>query len=77
MTQQLHHLSTPELMSNVRNGVLSPVKIVDTYLNRIDERNNETNAFIDVYEDDAREAALEAERAIQRGDELGVLHGLP
>jgi Asp-tRNA(Asn)/Glu-tRNA(Gln) amidotransferase A subunit family amidase len=77
MAKQLYRLSTPTLARKIRTGDISPVEVVDAHLGRIAERDEEINAFVDVYEDDARAAALEAERAVQRGDELGPLHGIP
>lgn len=47
------------------------------FLERIERRDDDINAFITVIAEQALEAAREAERAIERGDTLGVLHGIP
>lgn len=69
--------STVTLAREVRDGEVSPVELVDRYLGRIDEREDDLNAFITLTPDRAREAAQQAERAIENGDELGPLHGVP
>lgn len=65
------------LARQIRAGDRSPVEVVDAYLARIEERNERTNAYVNLVGDDAREAARKAEQAVSRGDELGALHGLP
>ncbi|MGO1887715.1 MAG: amidase [Halomonas sp.] len=56
---------------------LSPVELVDAALARIGAREPEINAFVSVWEEAAREQALEAERDIQHGRYRGPLHGIP
>ncbi|WP_115864669.1 amidase [Halorussus litoreus] len=77
MTKELCFESAADLVDDIRNGVVSPVAVVDAYLDRIAERNDEVNAYVTVLGERAREAAEEAERAVERGDDLGPLHGLP
>lgn len=69
--------SATDLARSVRRGEVSPVDIVESHLSRIDQCNEQTNAYVAVLEDRAREQAIEAERAVKRGDELGPLHGVP
>lgn len=65
------------LANQIRNGERSPTEAVDAFLNRIEERDAALNSFIDVFPDRARKAAQEAEQAIERGEKLGPLHGVP
>jgi aspartyl-tRNA(Asn)/glutamyl-tRNA(Gln) amidotransferase subunit A len=51
--------------------------IVDACLGRIAERNPTLNAFITVFDDDAREQARDADREIAAGRHRGPLHGVP
>ena len=51
--------------------------VVDGCLQRIAERNPTLNAFITVFDDDAREQAHDADREIAAGRHRGPLHGVP
>jgi len=77
MSNHIHETSVTELQEEIRRGSLSPVELVDTYLERIAERNDELNAYITVIEDDARERAREAEKKAKSGAFDGPLHGIP
>jgi aspartyl-tRNA(Asn)/glutamyl-tRNA(Gln) amidotransferase subunit A len=55
---------------------LSPVDVVDALLARIRKRA-ELQAYIAVYETDARMAAEAADKAIRAGHRVGPLHGVP
>lgn len=69
--------STTELARQVRDGEVSPVELVNRYLVRIGERDDDLNAFITLTPERARRAAKEAEQAVENGDDLGPLHGVP
>ncbi len=56
---------------------LSPVDVVDAFLNRIRSFDPKLHAFVNVYADDARLAAEAAEKAIRSGHAVGPLHGIP
>ncbi|WP_253737608.1 amidase [Halohasta salina] len=73
----LCELSATRLAEDIRTGSLRPVDVVDAYLNRIESENNSLNAYISVIEESAREAAREAETALDRGEAVGPLHGVP
>ena len=69
--------SAVELAREIRTGERSPVDVVEAHLERIEERDGVINAFVTVAADRAREAAEEAERAVEAGEALGPLHGVP
>ncbi|WP_254537473.1 amidase [Halomarina litorea] len=69
--------SASDLAAAVRSGDVSPVDLVDSYLDRIESRGDHTTAFVTVVEESARERAREAERAVEAGEYLGPLHGVP
>ncbi len=61
----------------IRARRLSPVEVVDAFIERIEERNKSLTAFVYFGFDDARKAAKEAEAALTSGQGLGPLHGVP
>jgi Asp-tRNA(Asn)/Glu-tRNA(Gln) amidotransferase A subunit family amidase len=77
MGRNVTHLTAAGIARRIRDGDLSPVDVVEAHLDRIRERNDRTNAFVTVTEDLALEAAAAAERALDDGDPLGPLHGVP
>jgi amidase len=56
---------------------LSPVELLDSCLERISATNPQLNAIVAMDENAAKNAAKAAENAVMRGDDLGLLHGLP
>ncbi|MFT5978964.1 MAG: aspartyl-tRNA(Asn)/glutamyl-tRNA(Gln) amidotransferase subunit A [Ilumatobacter sp.] len=66
-----------DLAWNVRNSVSKAVDVVDEYLARIDERDDEINAFNLVLTDQARERAAEIDEMISLGRDPGPLAGVP
>ena len=61
----------------VRERQISPVELVDAHLRQIELHNPHINAFVRVLAEEARQEARRAERAVMRGDALGLLHGVP
>jgi aspartyl-tRNA(Asn)/glutamyl-tRNA(Gln) amidotransferase subunit A len=74
---ELGFTSALDLAASIRRKELSPVEVVEGVLSRIEQLNPTLNAFSDVLADNAREAARSAEAAVQRGEKLGSLHGVP
>jgi amidase/aspartyl-tRNA(Asn)/glutamyl-tRNA(Gln) amidotransferase subunit A len=72
-----YYASATEIAARVWRGDLSPVEVVDAFLERIDRRNDDLTAYVTVAEDAAREAAREVERAVEQGKEVGPLAGVP
>jgi aspartyl-tRNA(Asn)/glutamyl-tRNA(Gln) amidotransferase subunit A len=71
------YTSAATLAGRIRDGELSPVEVLDALFARIDAHDDVVNAFVHTCEDDAYEAARAAERAVETGDDLGPLHGVP
>jgi len=61
----------------IRTGELSPVELTGRVLERIEETEPSLHAYALVDAEGARAAAVAAEHAVLRGDELGRLHGVP
>jgi Asp-tRNA(Asn)/Glu-tRNA(Gln) amidotransferase A subunit family amidase len=69
--------SAHEIAAQIRAKALSPVEVARTHLDRIDRINPKLNAFVDYRPEFVLAQAREAENAVQRGAELGPLHGVP
>jgi amidase len=74
---ELHDLTLLEQAAAVRNREVSPVELVDHYLDRIDRLNETVGAFVHVAADQARAAAKDAESAVTSRTDLPALHGVP
>ncbi len=70
-------LSALEARRLIGRKALSPVELVTSCITRIGETNSALNAITAIDEDGALAVAKEAEDAVMRGDDLGILHGLP
>ena len=68
--------SAVTLARQVRRGDLTPTEVVDAHLDRIDAVDDQVNAFVTL-NDDARAQAHEATEAVEAGEPLGPLHGVP
>jgi len=71
------YLSATDLSELIKDREVSPVEVVEAYLERIDRLNDKLNAYITVCWEEAIEAAREAEKAIALGNYLGPMHGIP
>jgi Asp-tRNA(Asn)/Glu-tRNA(Gln) amidotransferase A subunit family amidase len=69
--------SAQQLATLIAAGELSPVEAVTSALDRAAAVQPDLNCFTDVWPDEALAAARAATDAVARGDELGVLHGVP
>jgi aspartyl-tRNA(Asn)/glutamyl-tRNA(Gln) amidotransferase subunit A len=56
---------------------VSATEVVEHFLSRIEEFNPTLKAFKHVDAEGARQQAKEADQAVDRGDQLGPLHGIP
>ncbi|HEV8440188.1 MAG TPA: amidase [Methylomirabilota bacterium] len=74
---ELVWLGASEAAALIRSRRLSPVELVQAYLDRIDRLDGTVRAYITVCRDDALAAAREAERALGSGSHAGPLHGVP
>ena len=77
MANELHDLSIAELSGLVAARKLSPVDLVDALIQRIEQHDDQTRAFITRTFDLARRQAREAEAEIAAGRSRGPLHGIP
>jgi amidase len=75
--ESLTRKSATELAALISSRTISPRELLDAHLAVIERVNPKLNAVVTLAADHAREAAQKAEAAVMRGDELGLLHGLP
>lgn len=61
----------------VRDGEISPVELIETYLSRMDKLDGELNSYVTVAADEAMAQARAAEGRAASGDELPPFHGVP
>ena len=66
-----------ELGRLIAGKEVSPVEVVQAYLDRIEALDGKLKAFITVCRDDALAAAKNAETAVMSGQAVGPLHGVP
>ena len=77
MAEELCFTPATELAFRIRRRDLSPVEVVDAFLERIEDRNGRINAYVTILDEEARKKAQEAERLLGSGRPLGPLHGVP
>ncbi|MFD7594577.1 amidase [Kitasatospora sp. NPDC059812] len=74
---QPHELSLAAAAEEIRARRLSPVELVDSVLDRIEQVEPHLGAYVAVTAERARRAAREAEHEAARGLHRGPLHGVP
>lgn len=74
---ELAFLSATEIAEAIATRQVSPVEVVQAYLDRIERLDDELHAYITVLREEALTAARQAEEIVQRGGALGPLFGVP
>lgn len=74
---ELWRRSASELAALIASKQVSATEVVDAHLARIDAVNSKVNAVVRVLADEARSAAVEADRKVASGERIGPLHGVP
>src|SRR6476660_900120 len=77
MNEPVHYQAIDQFHERIRTREISPVEVVDACLTRIHQLNPTLNAFITVFDHEARELARQAESEIKAGRWKGPLHGIP
>ncbi|PYN24627.1 MAG: Asp-tRNA(Asn)/Glu-tRNA(Gln) amidotransferase GatCAB subunit A [Candidatus Rokuibacteriota bacterium] len=77
MATDLHDLSIAELSNLIAARKLSPVELVEALIQRVEQYDGQTHAFITRTFDLARQQARVAETEIAAGKYRGALHGIP
>ena len=77
MSADFDLMTAVELRRRVATREVSPVELTKRALARAEATQGTLNAFFVLLPEEALAAAQAAEDAVMRGDELGLLHGLP
>jgi len=73
----IHWKSAAELARAYRSSSLSPVKVVESLLERAYELNTRINAYLYIDAEHALASAHKAAKELAQGQDLGPLHGIP
>jgi aspartyl-tRNA(Asn)/glutamyl-tRNA(Gln) amidotransferase subunit A len=74
---ELTRLSLTQAARLIQTREISPLELVDAYLNRIHAVNDRIAAYITAYDEQARQVARAAEMLVRADHVLGPLHGIP
>ena len=75
--KEILYQSLVEIKKLITNKELSPVELTEMALERIEETNDKTNAFLNVYPEMAINDAKKVEQKIINGEPLGLMAGIP
>jgi amidase len=73
----LPSLTAAQAADAIRSGQIKSIELVDSLLARIEQNNPAINAIITLDGAGARRQAFAADEALQRGESVGPLHGVP
>ena len=73
----LPFLTVKELSVKIKSKEISPVEVVESYLERIESLESRLHSYITVCGEEAISLAKEAEKEIVAGNYIGPLHGIP
>ncbi len=74
---EIYDLTVHELIEKLDKKELTSSQIIESYLNRINEKEKEVEAFVTVTDETAKEKAEEIDEKIAKGENLGKLAGIP
>ena len=74
---ELYELNLRDAAEGIKSKKFSSLELFDACLNRINKLEPDIKALITLTESEGREAAKAADAKIARGEELGVLEGVP
>ena len=77
MSAELAFMSAVELAQAIRQKKVSSLEGTENFFQRIDRLDSQLNSYLTLCRDQALADARAADEAVQRGSELGPLHGVP
>jgi aspartyl-tRNA(Asn)/glutamyl-tRNA(Gln) amidotransferase subunit A len=76
MAIDLKQLTIKSAQEHLHNGDFSATELAQEYLKNIEEKNDDINAYLEIF-DDVIEQAKSADKILGSGDESGLLTGIP
>ena len=69
--------SATDLVNGIKNRKIKSIELLELYVERMQRHNPKINAIVATDLDNARQRALAADKALDKGESWGALHGLP
>ena len=73
----INFMTAVDMAKRIRSKEISCVEVMQAHIEQIDRVNPEVNAIVTYHPEQALEGAKAADAALQRGEDVSVLHGLP
>ena len=77
MSAELAYMSAVDLAEAIRQKKVSSLEATENFFQRIDRLDSQLHSYLTLCQDQALTDARAADEAVQRGSELGPLHGVP
>ncbi len=77
MESDISFASATELRRQIAAKDVSIIELTELFYRRIEQLNPQLNAYLSLCPDQALAAAKQAQEAVQKGENLGLLHGIP
>jgi amidase len=74
---EIWEMTASEIANKVRSKKLSAVEVTQSHLDRLADVNPAINAVVQEFPDEALRAAQDIDKAVSRGEDPGVLCGVP
>ncbi|MBT3355773.1 Asp-tRNA(Asn)/Glu-tRNA(Gln) amidotransferase subunit GatA [bacterium] len=66
-----------ELHEKIQRGEITSLELTKGYIKTIDEKNDNINALLEVYKEDALREAKKVDEEVKSGNKIGMLSGIP
>ena len=69
--------SATDLVKAIKSRKIRSIELLEHYIDRMQRYNPKINAIVATDVENARQRCLAADKALDKGENWGVLHGLP
>ena len=70
-------MSIKQLVAKIKSGEVKSYDVVKSYIDTIDKREDKVDAFLLLQTDEALKKAQEIDEKVAKGENLGLLAGIP